>query len=83
MSTSMNVTLAELFHTMPVRSALHTIGPLVIAVAQLVNSYVHELSLLYPALFGLVMIAFSVMITRYNMVELRTTTLEQTWITNR
>lgn len=82
MSTSTDIDLMELFRTSPTRSFLYTLGPLLIAAAQLANSYFNDLSLLYPAAFGAVMVAFSVLITRYHMLELRTIRLEKTWLTN-
>ena len=82
MSASTDITLMELFRASPTRSFLYTLGPLLIAAAQLANSYVNDLALLYPAAFGAVMIVFSILITRYHMLELHTVRLEKTWLAN-
>lgn len=80
MSIRTDVTLADLFRAMPARACLHTLAPLLVAAAQLTNGYLHGGSLLYPALFGAVMVVFSALVTRYHMLELRTARLERTWL---
>lgn len=82
MSIRTDVTLMELFRASPTRTVLYSLGPLLITAAQLTNSYVNDLSLLYPAIFGAVMVTFSIMITRYHMLELHTVRLEKSWLAN-
>jgi len=71
MSIDIDVSLVEMFRELPVRSGLYTVGPLLLGVAEFVNGYVHQLQLVYPTLFAIVMVAFSVLVTQYHLVEFR------------
>ncbi len=65
------VTLAEMFRSLPVRSSLFSVGPFVLAIAQLANSAFNGLSVTYSGAFAVVMLGFAVLITRYHLVEFR------------
>lgn len=65
------VTLGEMFRSLPVQSSLFSIGPVVLAIAQLANSAFNGLSVTYSGAFAVVMIGFAVLITRYHLVKFR------------
>lgn len=77
MSVKDNTTLAEMVRELPIRTALYTLGPICIALAQFVNGYVNDISLVVLFAFALVMIAASVFITRYHLTEYRVSKLER------
>lgn len=65
------VALLEMFRCLPVRSSLFTVGPFVLAIAQLANSAFNGLPLTYSGVFAAVMVGYSVLITRYHLTEFR------------
>lgn len=71
MSTRRDVTFGKMARTFPMRTGLFTFGPVLFALVQLVNAYLHGASLLYAALFAALMVAFSVLVTRYHLVSFR------------
>ncbi|MFB6136149.1 MAG: hypothetical protein ABEJ04_05275 [Halobacteriaceae archaeon] len=72
----MQATLADLFRAAPVRTALLSIAPLLLAVAQGVNALWHGVSLVYAAAFALVMVGFAVGTTRHALSAFRLRSLE-------
>lgn len=74
-SDAEEVTLAVLFRSMPVQSGLFTVGPLVLALAQLANSAVTSLSVPYALAFAVMMLGFSMLSTRYHLAKFRLRTL--------
>lgn len=60
----------------PYRTALFTFGPMLVGLAQLINAYVHGSSVLLVGAVAAVMLAFSVLITRYHLVRFRIRQLE-------
>lgn len=61
----------EMAREFPVRTGLFTFGLPVFALLQLINGFVHEGSLASIALFGAVMVAYSVQLTRYHVAAYR------------
>ncbi len=55
----------------PVRTGIYTFGLPVFALLQLINGFVHEGSLGYIGLFAVLMVAFSVKLTRYQIAVYR------------
>ncbi|MCU4739857.1 hypothetical protein OB955_09980 [Halobacteria archaeon AArc-m2/3/4] len=78
MSTRNRLSFAELFLATPVTSTLLTLGPLVLALGQLVNSYVNGFSPVIAVAFALVMVAFAVVATSHHAAEHRLQQLEAT-----
>lgn len=69
-----------MFRAFPVRTSVFTVGPLAIALAQIVNASVHGTGFLAVAAVGIVMAAFSVMVTRYHLTSFRRRRLyEKDW----
>lgn len=76
MATKTNVTLTDLFRASPAEAGLFALGPLVVALAQLANSYFHDLPLPFALALCAVMVTFSVVVTRHLLAELRLRRLE-------
>lgn len=76
MSVSRPPTLVDLFRAEPAKSFLLAVGPLVLAVGQLANSFVNGLSPAVAVGFAAVMVAFAVVGTRHHAAELRVRRLE-------
>ncbi|NEU56913.1 hypothetical protein [Halorussus sp. MSC15.2] len=55
----------------PVRTGIYTFGLPVFALLQLINGFVHEGSLGYIGLFAVLMVAFSVKLTLYQIAVYR------------
>lgn len=66
----------DMVRAAPVRSLLVTGVPVVLALAQLANSFVNDLSLVASVAFALVVVGFGVLLTQYNFVRLRRHRLE-------
>jgi len=71
MGAKHEVTFFGMARDLPVRTALFSFGPLVFAVLQLANGYLNGGSIPLIALVGVVMLVFSVVVTRYNMALYR------------
>lgn len=67
--------VVRLARAFPVRTGLFTVGPIVIALVQLANGFVHDVSLLATGSFAAVMVAYSVLVTRYHLATYRRSTL--------
>jgi hypothetical protein len=74
--TDGEVTFREMFRELPVQTSLFSFGPLALAIAQLVNGVYHGTTLTYHVLFGVVMVAFAVVVTRHHLVSFRLRRLE-------
>ena len=68
--------LREMIRAEPVQSGLFILGPIVVALAQLLNSYVNGLSLAVSIPFALVLLAFSILLVRYQLARFRLGRLE-------
>lgn len=55
----------------PVRTGIYTFGLPVFALLQLINGVVHEGALTFIGLFAVLVVAFSVMLTRYHVAIYR------------
>ena len=71
MSTRTGGTLSRMARAFPARTGLFTVGPVCFAVLQLLNSYLHGVSLTYTAVLAVVMVAYSVLVTRYHLAAFR------------
>jgi len=60
----------------PGRAFTYTLLPVLVAAAQLANSLIHGVSLLFPALFALALVAFSVAATQYHVAARR---VDEAW----
>lgn len=55
----------------PVRTGIYTFGLPVFALLQLINGFVHGGSLVFIALFGALVVAFSAILTQYHVAAYR------------
>ncbi|AGB38498.1 hypothetical protein [Natronococcus occultus] len=76
MATPRRPSFHDLFRTEPVRSTLLAVGPIALAVGQLVNGYVNGLSPIVTLAFALVMIAFAAVATGHHAAQYRRRRLE-------
>ncbi|RQH01487.1 hypothetical protein [Natrarchaeobius oligotrophus] len=76
MSVRQSVSLVELFRAAPAKSALLAIGPIGLALGQLLNSYVNDFSPLVAVGFAAVMVAFATVATSHHATEVRLRQLE-------
>jgi len=60
----------------PGRALLYSVAPVVVAVAQVLNAFVHGVSVLIPSLFALSLVAFAVIATQYHVAAMR---VEEAW----
>jgi hypothetical protein len=69
--------LLELFRVAPVETALLAGGPIVLAAAQLANSYVNDVQPTVSIAFALVLIVFAAVATDHRAAEHRRRCLER------
>ncbi|EMA36799.1 hypothetical protein [Halobiforma nitratireducens] len=77
MSVRQPLSIAELFRATPATSALLTLGPLALALGQLLNSYVNDVSVFVSLSFAAVMLAFAAVATGHHAAEYRLRELER------
>lgn len=70
-------TIRELFRAAPMKCALLSLGPVLLAVTQLINSYVNGLSPVAAVAFAVAMVAFAVVATGHHAAEHRVRRLER------
>lgn len=70
------VTLRSSFRQSPARMGMFVVGPLLLAVAQLVNAAITGLPLWAAGAFALVMVAYAAMFARLHVCQLRLAALE-------
>lgn len=71
MATRDEPSFARMCRSFPVRTSLFTVGPLVFALAQLLNAFVHGIPVWRVAVIAAVMAVFSVLITSYHLAKFR------------
>lgn len=57
----------EMARTFPIRTGVFTLVPLLFAVSQIVNTYVHGGSLLYTAGFSAAVLAYAISVNQYHL----------------
>lgn len=71
MPTRTGNTLARMGRQFPARTGLFTIGPVLFSLLQLLNCYLHGVSLLVAGGLSSVLVAYSVIVTRYHLAAFR------------
>ena len=71
MSTRSEATLIRMTREFPARTGLFTVGPVLFALLQLINCYVHGVSLLVAGGLAAVLVAYSVVVTQYHLAHFR------------
>lgn len=77
MAVTDDVSFWEMYRELPVRTTLASVGPVVLALAQLLNGYVHGVSVTKTGVFALVMIAAAVLVTKYHLVTFHRSKLQR------
>jgi hypothetical protein len=77
MTGDRDATFGEMCRELPVETGLFSFGPVVIALALTWNGVYHGTAPVFHALFGVVMMSFAVLVTRYNLVAFRLRRLEE------
>lgn len=72
-------TFVRMTRRFPVRTALFSFGPPVLALLLLANGYLHGLPILYVGGFAALLVAFAVFVTRYHLVTFRLMVLLSTY----
>jgi len=70
------LTLLELFRARPAKGWLFTVVPTLLAIFQLGNSFVYDLSFTVSIPFAAVMIGVAILCTQYHVAELNRARLE-------
>lgn len=70
-------TLLETLRATPATSSMLTLGPLALAVGQLLNSYLNGFSPTVAVAFAVVMVAFSAVATGHHAAQYRVARLER------
>lgn len=76
MKSNVISTLVEMFSSNPIESSIVTLVPIVIVAVQLLNSLFNGLSVAVSGSFAIVVLAFSVLLVRYQLVQFRLTKLQ-------
>lgn len=71
MSTRTGNALARMGREFPARTGLLTVGPVVFSLLQLLNCYLHGVSLVVAGGLSSVLVAYSVVVTRYHLAAFR------------
>ncbi len=71
MATKDGVAVADMFRSRPVQSAMVSVVPLLLAVAQLANGFFNDMPLLVSISFAAVMVPFAVLLTQYQYAQFR------------
>lgn len=77
MAVTDNVSFWEMYSELPVRTTLASVGPVVLALAQLLNGYVHGVPVTHTGAFAVVMVIAAVLVTQYHLVEFRRSKLQR------
>ena len=59
----------EMYRELPVRTTLASVVPVLLGLAQILNGYVHGVSITRTGAFAVVMAIAAVLVTRYHLVE--------------
>lgn len=78
MNDDPDVTVAEMVRERPTRSAITVVGPLLFVGGQFLNSYYHDVSLVYPAVFAALLIVMVVLTIQQQFAAFRSDQLRTT-----
>lgn len=71
MATKEDAAFSDMFRSNPVQSAMVSIVPLLLAFAQLANSYFTNMSILVSVSFTIVVVLFAVLLTQHQYAQFR------------
>jgi hypothetical protein len=67
----------EMYRELPVRTTLASVVPVLLGLAQLLNGYVHGVSVTRTGTFAVVMAIAAVLVTQYHLVEFHRVRLQR------
>lgn len=71
MATKEDTAFFDMYRSNPVQSAMVSVVPLLLAVAQLANSYFTTMSIFVSISFAIVLVLFAVLLTQYQYARFR------------
>ncbi len=71
MTTQDEVAFSDMFRSTPVQSAMISLLPTLLALAQLANSYFNDLSFFVSIPFAVVMVLFGILLTQHHYAHFR------------
>ena len=71
MATRSDPSFLRMCRAFPMRTALFTLGPFVVAVTQVLNAFVHGGKLWLVAIVAAATVVFSVLVTNYHLAKFR------------
>ncbi|USZ69964.1 hypothetical protein NGM10_16300 (plasmid) [Halorussus salilacus] len=77
MAVRNKVSFWEMFRELPGRTAVASVVPVLLGVAQLVNGYLHGVPVTHTGAFAVVMAAAAVVVTRYHLVAFHRAKLQR------
>lgn len=77
MATKDDVTFSDMLRSNPIQSAMVSIVPLLLAVAQLANGYFTTMSVFVSMSFAVVVVSFAVLLTQYQYARFRRRHIER------
>ncbi|XVH30818.1 hypothetical protein ACNS7O_10510 [Haloferacaceae archaeon DSL9] len=77
MAAENDVSISDLVRSDPVRSALLSFGPILLAGAQIANSYFNDLSFLASVPFAVAMVLIAVLLTQHHAAQYRRRRVER------
>lgn len=77
MAVTNEVTFWEMFRELPVRTAVGSVVPVLVGLAQLVNGFVHGIPVVRTGAFAVVMAIGAVVVTQYHLVTFRRSKLQR------
>jgi hypothetical protein len=72
-----DISFWEMYRELPVRTTLASVVPVVLGLAQLLNGYVHGVSVTRTGTFAVVMAIAAVLVTQYHLVEFHRVRLQR------
>ncbi|MDG5776605.1 hypothetical protein VB773_22470 [Haloarculaceae archaeon H-GB2-1] len=76
MQSSKGDQFLRMARSLPVRTAVFTVGPLLVALAQLINAYVHGSDIFVVGVVAAMMVVFSVLATNYHLAGFHVSRLD-------
>ena len=77
MAVTEEISFWEMYRELPVRTTLASVVPVVLGLAQLLNGYVHGVSVTRTGTFAVGMAIAAVLVTRYHLVEFHRNRLQR------
>lgn len=72
-----NVTFTQMYRELPVRTTVASVVPILLGLGQLLNGYLHDVSVTKTGLFAVAMAIAAVLVTQYHLVEFRRKKLQR------